>query len=192
MKHAILGFLIDQPMHGYELKRALSPALPPERRVNDGVLYPLLKRMEAEGLIRGRVERGTARRDRHVFHPTATGRRAFDAMALESGRRGRRGRLRLPARPSVPDQVPVLRPAATGARSRGSSRTSSSERTRSSRLPGDPRRHGRARGGPVPHRRARPRHRTAEGEGAMAASECRATSSAAHQTRRRHDRQRAA
>jgi DNA-binding PadR family transcriptional regulator len=77
MKHAILGFLIDQPMHGYALKRALSPALPPERRVNDGVLYPLLRRMEAEGLLSGRVERQTGAPDRRVFHPTEAGRREF-------------------------------------------------------------------------------------------------------------------
>jgi DNA-binding PadR family transcriptional regulator len=78
VKHAILGFLIDQPMHGYELKRALSPALPPQRRVNDGVLYPMLKRMEAEGLISGRVERREGAPDRRVFHTTAAGRRAFE------------------------------------------------------------------------------------------------------------------
>jgi DNA-binding PadR family transcriptional regulator len=78
MKYPILGFLIDQPMHGYELKRALSPALPPERRVNDGVLYPLLKRMEAEGLVSGRVEQRDGAPDRRVFHPTTAGRRAFD------------------------------------------------------------------------------------------------------------------
>jgi DNA-binding PadR family transcriptional regulator len=83
MKNAILGFLIDQPMHGYELKRALSPALPPERRVNDGVLYPLLKRMEADGLISGRVERRDRAPDRRVFHTTAAGRRAFEQW-LES------------------------------------------------------------------------------------------------------------
>jgi len=83
MKHAILGFLIDQPMHGYELKRALSPALPPERRVNDGQLYPLLKRMETEGLISGRVEQRAGAPDRRVFHPTEAGRRAF-AKWLES------------------------------------------------------------------------------------------------------------
>ena len=84
MKHAILGFLIDQPMHGYELKRALSPALPPERRVNDGVLYPLLKRMEAEGLVSGRVERRDGAPDRRVFHPTTAGRRAFDEWLRSS------------------------------------------------------------------------------------------------------------
>jgi DNA-binding PadR family transcriptional regulator len=83
MKNAILGFLIDQPMHGYALKRALSPALPRQRRVNDGVLYPLLKRMEAEGLISGRVERQEGSPDRRVFHPTQAGRRAF-ARWLES------------------------------------------------------------------------------------------------------------
>jgi DNA-binding PadR family transcriptional regulator len=83
MKHAILGFLIDEPMHGYALKRALSPALPRERRVNDGVLYPLLRRMEAEGLISGRVERREGAPDRRVFHPTQAGRRAFEEW-LES------------------------------------------------------------------------------------------------------------
>jgi PadR family transcriptional regulator, regulatory protein AphA len=77
MKYPILGFLIDQPMHGYELKRALSPALPAERRVNDGQLYPLLKKMEADGLISGRVERRSQGPDRKVFHPTERGRRAF-------------------------------------------------------------------------------------------------------------------
>lgn len=85
MKHAILGFLIDQPMHGYELKRKLSPALPRERRMNDGVLYPLLRRMEAEGLVRKRVERGESGRDRNVFHATARGRREFDRWLRDSG-----------------------------------------------------------------------------------------------------------
>ena len=78
MKHAILGFLVDQPMHGYGLKRKLSPALPRERRVNDGVLYPLLRRMEEDGLVRKRVERGQSGRDRNVFHATVQGRREFE------------------------------------------------------------------------------------------------------------------
>ena len=78
MKYSVLGFLIDQPMHGYALKRALSPALPPHQRVNDGILYPLLKRLEAEGLVHKRVEPGRSSRDRQVFHPTAKGRRVFE------------------------------------------------------------------------------------------------------------------
>lgn len=84
MKNAILGFLIDQPMHGYELKRKLSPALPRERQMNDGVLYPLLKRMEQEGLVRKRVERGESGRDRNVFHVTPNGRREFERWLRSS------------------------------------------------------------------------------------------------------------
>ena len=78
MKFTVLGFLIDQPMHGYALKRALSPALPPQQQMNDGILYPLLNRLETDGLVRKRVERGRGGRARHVFHPTAKGRRAFE------------------------------------------------------------------------------------------------------------------
>jgi DNA-binding PadR family transcriptional regulator len=78
VKYSVLGFLIDQPMHGYALKRALSPALPRAQQVNDGILYPLLGRLEAEGLVRKRVERGRGGRARNVFHPTPKGRRVFD------------------------------------------------------------------------------------------------------------------
>jgi DNA-binding PadR family transcriptional regulator len=77
VKHAVLGLLMDRPMHGYDLKAALSPALPRERRVNDGVLYPLLRRMEAEGLLSGRAVPGSGGRQRIVYRPTAAGRREF-------------------------------------------------------------------------------------------------------------------
>ena len=77
LRCAILGFLLENPSHGYGLKRALSPALPRDRLMNDGVLYPLLAKMEKEGLIRGEVDRGEKRPDRRVFRPTAAGRRVF-------------------------------------------------------------------------------------------------------------------
>src|SRR4051794_11781593 len=77
MKYPVLGFLTDRPMHGYELKAALSPALPREKRVNDGVLYPLLRQHEGEGLSRGRREQGETGRDRVVYRATARGRRGF-------------------------------------------------------------------------------------------------------------------
>ena len=37
-------------MHGYELKRTLSPALPASQLINDGVLYPLLKSMDVPSI----------------------------------------------------------------------------------------------------------------------------------------------
>jgi DNA-binding PadR family transcriptional regulator len=79
VKYPILGFLTDRPMHGYELKAVLSPALAREKRVNDGVLYPLLRKLESEGLIRGRREHGDGGRDRVVYRATARGRREFAA-----------------------------------------------------------------------------------------------------------------
>jgi DNA-binding PadR family transcriptional regulator len=77
LKHTILGLLIDRPMHGYKLKCALSPALPRDRLMNDGVLYPLLAKMEKEGLVRRKLERSGKRPDRRVFHPTEKGRQVF-------------------------------------------------------------------------------------------------------------------
>jgi DNA-binding PadR family transcriptional regulator len=79
MKYPILGFLTERPMHGYELKSVLSPALQREKRVNDGVLYPLLRKLENEGLIRGRRERGDGGRDRVTYRATARGRGEFAA-----------------------------------------------------------------------------------------------------------------
>ena len=76
LRHVLLGLLVDRPDHGYNLKRRLSPGLPPERLINDGVLYPLLKRLEEEGLLASRPERH-AGRGRRRFRATAQGRRAF-------------------------------------------------------------------------------------------------------------------
>jgi DNA-binding PadR family transcriptional regulator len=77
LEYAILGFLIDEPRHGYELKRVLSPALARDRQLNDGVLYPLLAKLTRAGDVRRAVERGPGGRARHVFHVTARGRARF-------------------------------------------------------------------------------------------------------------------
>jgi DNA-binding PadR family transcriptional regulator len=77
LKHAIVGFLLERPMYGYELKRALSPALSRESRVNDGVLYPILRRLERDGLVTKKVIAGEHRPDRHVLHPTKKAERWF-------------------------------------------------------------------------------------------------------------------
>jgi DNA-binding PadR family transcriptional regulator len=79
LKHAIVGFLLERPMHGYELKRALSPALAREGHVNDGVLYPILRRLEHDGLVTKKIVAGDHRPDRHVLHPTKKAERWFAA-----------------------------------------------------------------------------------------------------------------
>jgi len=76
LRHVLLGLLVDHPDHGYSLRHRISPGLPSARLINDGVLYPLLRRMEEDGLLRGRLER-RAGRDRRLFSATARGRREF-------------------------------------------------------------------------------------------------------------------
>ena len=52
--------------------------------MNDGEHYPLLRRMEEDGLVRKRVERGESGRDRNVFHVTPNGRREFERWLSSS------------------------------------------------------------------------------------------------------------
>lgn len=76
LRHVLLGLLSDRPGHGYELKRRLSPGMAREQLINDGALYPLLRQMEADGLIAGADEARGGRR-RRVFSATPAGRREF-------------------------------------------------------------------------------------------------------------------
>ena len=79
-----LGLLADEPTHPYALRARLAPGLPPEGRPNDGVVRPLLARLEQRGLLRHQRSRVDGR-ERKVFHATAAGRRAFAAW-LDSDR----------------------------------------------------------------------------------------------------------
>lgn len=73
----ILGLLADQPDHAYALKRRLSPGLPREQLINDGILYPLLAKLEADGMVRSDERPGRAGRARRVYSLTRVGRTEF-------------------------------------------------------------------------------------------------------------------
>ena len=62
LRHVVLGLLADEPDHAYALKHRLSPGLPREQQVNDGVLYPLLAKLEADGLATSDERPGSAGR----------------------------------------------------------------------------------------------------------------------------------
>ena len=127
----ILGFLIDQPRHGYDLKRVLSPALTRDRQLNDGVLYPLLAKLMRDGHVRRSVERaGRPRAPRLPGYRQRS--RALSRLARDRGARGGRGHLRFPARSSFPRQVHVLRAARASGREGPSSRRSARPPPRSS------------------------------------------------------------
>ena len=82
---AVLGLVAERPRHGYEIDQVIK-----ERGMRDwtdvgfSTIYYLLKNLERDGLIEGRLEepeRGPARR---VFHLTSGGRKAFQAAVLDA------------------------------------------------------------------------------------------------------------
>lgn len=88
----VLGELMVQPLHGYLLHEIVNMILGPFHRLSWGTLYPLIRRLEQEGLITSatekqreglfQAERGPARK---VYTLTETGRARFFALVLEPG-----------------------------------------------------------------------------------------------------------
>ncbi|MFF7458838.1 PadR family transcriptional regulator [Kitasatospora sp. NPDC008115] len=77
LKLAILGFLHDRPLHGYELRRHLAALTGHVRPLSDGTLYPAIKRLEADGLLVRATEPGAAAAPRHTLRLTDAGRAAL-------------------------------------------------------------------------------------------------------------------
>jgi DNA-binding PadR family transcriptional regulator len=75
LRHAILGILEYQPMHGYSLKRVLAEGVSTFWPVNLPAIYPSLRKLEEEGLVAHQVEATVdGRPDRKVFTITDEGR----------------------------------------------------------------------------------------------------------------------
>lgn len=92
---ALLGFLRNQPLHGYEIYRRLSeaPELKAVWRMKQSRLYAILSRLEVEGLIQSTHEPQDNRPPRKVFHLTAAGESAFRRWLIEPVRLPREMRL---------------------------------------------------------------------------------------------------
>ncbi|AGS69061.1 PadR family transcriptional regulator [Streptomyces collinus] len=90
---SILGFLAEEPLHGYELKERIRALSGHVRPVSDGALYPAINRLVAAGLLDQRTEDGASAAPRRVLSLTAQGR--ADLLA----------RLRSPRQTEITDQV---------------------------------------------------------------------------------------
>ena len=77
LRHVLLGLLVDRPDHAYALKHRLSPGLSREQLINDGVLYPLLAKLDDEGLVTSSEQPGRTGRPRRVYSVTRQGRARF-------------------------------------------------------------------------------------------------------------------
>lgn len=88
---AVLGLLLESPMHGYELRKRLNSVLGSFRAISYGSLYPCLKALVDQGLI---VEDGpgdagapalSGRRAKVVYRLTADGKERFQQWLDQSG-----------------------------------------------------------------------------------------------------------
>ncbi|MEI5100686.1 PadR family transcriptional regulator [Streptomyces sp. PmtG] len=71
---AILGFLYDHPLHGYELRKRITALTGHVRPVAESTLYPAIKRLEKAGLLVRETQPGAVAAPRHVLSLTADGR----------------------------------------------------------------------------------------------------------------------
>lgn len=88
----ILGFLAEEPLHGYQLKDRITALTGHVKPVSDGALYPAITRLESKGLIERRAEPGTGAAPRQVLTLTPAGREELTR------------RLREPTQPEITDR----------------------------------------------------------------------------------------
>lgn len=71
--YAILGLLHGEPASGYALRKIFSSTGMKTYSDSPGAIYPALRRLEREGMIRGSVEDAAGLRRRQVFGVTPKG-----------------------------------------------------------------------------------------------------------------------
>jgi len=82
----ILGALMENPVHGYDLKKRVFRKVFSDFGINDGQLYPLLRKLEQEGLIRKEIVPREGAPSRHKYFITDEGRAQFtDWLASDEG-----------------------------------------------------------------------------------------------------------
>ena len=73
-KYAVLGLLTYSPLSGYDVRRIYAQSLGNFWSESYGAIYPILRRLEEEGLATREVVRTSGRPDRNVYTITGLGR----------------------------------------------------------------------------------------------------------------------
>ncbi|MGD8190769.1 PadR family transcriptional regulator [Brevibacillus ginsengisoli] len=73
LEPAILGFLMESSIHGYELKQRLTLLNGHFRSISDGALYPAINRLEKQGLLSKQKEVNDSGMTRQVMTITQAG-----------------------------------------------------------------------------------------------------------------------
>ena len=73
LEFAIIGFLFDEDLHGYELRKRVAALTGHVRPIADGTLYPAIKRLENALLISRDIWAGNIAAPRHMLSLTPGG-----------------------------------------------------------------------------------------------------------------------
>jgi DNA-binding PadR family transcriptional regulator len=73
-RYAILGILLLGPRSGYDIKKFFDRTVTNFWNESYGQIYPILKRLAAEGLVEKSIQRQVGKPDRHIYTITGTGR----------------------------------------------------------------------------------------------------------------------
>lgn len=79
LRYALLALLRVGPMSGYDLQKEFSQSVGHVWYAPDSQIYPELRRMEADNLVRAEEQRRGERATRRLYHVTPAGDRAFRA-----------------------------------------------------------------------------------------------------------------
>ncbi|MBD0264347.1 MAG: PadR family transcriptional regulator [Tolypothrix sp. Co-bin9] len=82
-KYAILGLLSLDAMSGYDIKKKIEVSTSNFWSESYGQIYPILKRLVAEGLATQSVEEQVGKPDRHVYMLTDKGREELQSWLIE-------------------------------------------------------------------------------------------------------------
>jgi DNA-binding PadR family transcriptional regulator len=83
----ILGFLMRRPHHGYLISKIINDMIGPFARLSNGRLYPLLAKLEQEGLIavvETQAEASATDRQHRSFQITDAGRTRFYELMMDT------------------------------------------------------------------------------------------------------------
>ena len=79
----VLAILDEGPLHGYQIAKEMKSRSNDALMLGQGVLYPILHRLEDRGLIRGEWEQSTGTPSRKRYNITAAGRRELRSKRSE-------------------------------------------------------------------------------------------------------------
>ena len=71
--YALLGLVHGKPSSGYDLRKIFSSTSMKTYSDSPGAIYPALRRLERQDLIRGTIEKGSGLRHRQIFRLTPAG-----------------------------------------------------------------------------------------------------------------------